>query len=354
VSDELNAEQKRIHDLQKINEEQSERILQLEEQIAWFNRQIFGRKSEQHKGEALDELFDSDGLGKPETSSEDESPEEEDDAKKPKKIPRKTRKIRGQKIPGNLPIKTEHHDPEEYHDNPNAYRLLKEERRESLGKVPGYFYRKIDIYRTWVPKDQNPGDKALVAAAPKKIIPGGYWQCDLISEILCNRFLYHLPYHRQQALFRSRHGIELSKQTMSDAALQVAEQCRLLTDLMKRDILAGRYLRVDETKARYLDAEAEGGSSLGWFWLYKSENGNVLFDWQLSRAHRHFHDFIGEDFQGILGTDAYEAYLEYVKLQKARNRKVQRAACLAHVRRKFEEALGGALRSSQKSQPLPS
>ena len=129
------------------------------------------------------------------------------------------------------------------------------------------------------------------------------------------------------------------EQTMSDAARQVADQCGVLIDLMKRDILQCGYLRADETEAKFRDPDQPGTTGRGRFWLYKGLNGNVLFDWTLGRDHHYFLDWIGTEYEGILGSDAYEVYPKYTRLQKARGKKVLRAACLAHVRRKFEEAL---------------
>lgn len=157
--------------------------------------------------------------------------------------------------------------------------------------------------------------------------------------MLCNRYLYHLPYDRQQKLYANRYGIHLAKQTMCDAALKVADQLGMLTALMKRDMLACGYIRADETEARYLDSREPGGSSTGRFWLYKALNGNVIFDWQLDRKHHHLTAWLGPDYEGILGSDAYEAYIQYCLAQRLKGKAVKRAACIAHIRRKYENAL---------------
>jgi len=88
-----------------------------------------------------------------------------------------------------------------------------------------------------------------------------------------------------------------------------------------------------------LDSSEPGGSSTGRFWLYKSLNGNVIFDWQLDRKHQHLFDWLGPDFEGILGSDAYAAYPQYCLAQRHKGKIAKRAACLAHIRRKYENAL---------------
>lgn len=319
---------------QKTIQELREQILVLEQQVEWFKRQLFGRKGEQFHHP---DLFGDPEPGKPETSSEEEQPEEEDDAKKVRKI--KKRKTRSAALPQDLPKRTEIIDPEEVLRDPAAWRLINEDSREWLEKDPGYFYLIRKIYRTYVPVSDLTQGKALTAPAPPTLIENGFWGPGLLSEVLCNRYLYHLPYDRQQKLYSNRFGIHLPKQTMSDAALKVADQLGVLTALMKRDMLACGYIRADETEARYLDSSEPGGSSTGRFWLYKGLNGNVIFDWQLDRKHHHLTDWLGPDFEGILGSDAYDAYIQYCLAQRLKGKAVKRAACIAHIRRKYETAL---------------
>jgi len=73
--------------------------------------------------------------------------------------------------------------------------------------------------------------------------------------------------------------------------------------------------------------------------VYRGLTGDVIFDWQTSREHRHFAEWMGDDYEGTLLCDAYQAYINYCELQSRRGRKVRRAACLAHIRRKFEAAI---------------
>jgi hypothetical protein len=125
---------------------------------------------------------------------------------------------------------------------------------------------------------------------------------------------------------------------MGDAAAKVADQCGLLVGRMKQGMLASRYVRADETFIRYLDRTIPGGSSNGYFWVYRGLTGDVIFDWQTSREHRHASEWLGPDYEGILQSDGYQAYENHCRVQRARDKTVLRAACLAHIRRKFENA----------------
>jgi hypothetical protein len=66
--------------------------------------------------------------------------------------------------------------------------------------------------------------------------------------------------------------------------------------------------------------------------------GDAIFDWQTSREHKHAAAWLGPDYEGILQGDAYEAYLSYCVAQALRGKEVIRVACMAHIRRKFENA----------------
>ena len=325
---------------QKTIQELREQILVLQQQLDWFKRQLFGRKSEQFEHP---ELFEKPEPGKDESSDGPDAPAEDNgesaENQKTERRSSRQRPIRASRLPEHLPRVTEIVTPPEVLDDPDKWKLLSEDERKWLEKQPGYIYYRVKVYQTYVPRDEPLTGKAVTATAPPSIIDSGFWGESLLSEILCNRFLYHLPYARQESLYKSRFGIDLPRQTMSDAAGKVADQLTILTTLMKEDMLKSGYIRADETEVRYLDRQAPGGSSRGRFWVYKGLNGDVLFDWQLTREHHHLTDWLGRDYEGVLGSDGYEAYLRYCVSQALRGKNVQRAACHAHIRRKYEAAL---------------
>jgi hypothetical protein len=63
------------------------------------------------------------------------------------------------------------------------------------------------------------------------------------------QYLYHLPFDRQRVLNLQRHGVDLSPNTMGDAAAKVADQCGLLVGRMKQGMLASRYVRAEPSSA---------------------------------------------------------------------------------------------------------
>ena len=327
----------RLSEDEKTIRELREQVLVLQQQLDWFKRQLFGRRSEQFEhpelfGEPVPEKdIPSGGAGAP---AEGEKANATTGARSRRKRP-----VRADRLPENLPRVTEVVTPPEVLADPESWKLLGEDERKWLEKEPGHFYLRVKVYQTYVPVDAPATGKAITAPAPPTVIDGGFWGEGLLAEVLCNRYLYHLPYARQQSLYKTRFGIDLSRKTMSDGAGKVAGQLAILTRLMKEDMLGCGYIQADETEVRYLDRDAPGGSSRGRFWVYKGSSGDVLFDWQLTRGHHHFTDWIGGGFEGVIGSDGYEAYQNYCRAQTLRGRTVERAACHAHIRRKYEAAL---------------
>lgn len=320
------------------------RIKELEQQVAillqqveWLKRQLFGKKSEK-----LDhpELF-GDEPGKPESSDGADAPEgdnDDDDAEPKSEGRRRRRPIREQRLPENLPVREEERIPAAVQAEPERWRPTGTvETLTQLEKEPGYYYKRIVRRPKFVPID-DPLHPPVIAPPEPSMIEGGFWGPGLLAEILCNKYLYHLPFCRQHVREMQRFGIDLSANTMSDAAEKVAAQCGILVARMKQRMLASGYVRADETFIRYLDRLAAGGSSTGYYWVYRGPNGDVIFDWQTSRAHHHVADWLGPDFEGVLLSDAYDAYPNYCAAQALRGKEVRRAACLAHIRRKFEQA----------------
>lgn len=323
-------------ELQQQNQELKDQIAILTQQLDWLKRQLFGRKSEQ-----LDhpELFTGDTLEKLQSSGDAAAPEDQvpSNAGANPKGEKRPRSIRKDRLPENLPVRTEEVIPEFVQANPQAWRNCGYEEKTQLEKEPAYFYLRRILRMKFVPAE-NPLSPPVIEPAKPTLIEGGFWGPGLIAEILTNKYLYHLPFDRQHVLNKQRYGVNLSPNTMGDAAAKVADQCGLLVALMKKRMLESRYVRADETFIRYLDKTIPGGSSNGYFWVYRGLTGDVIFDWQTSREHRHASEWLGPDYEGILQSDGYQAYENYCLAQRARDKTVLRAACLAHIRRKFENA----------------
>ena len=307
----------------------------LTQQLDYLKRQLFGRKSER-----LDhpELFGEDGLGKAGSSEGAQAPEEDASGGDPKvKASKAKRPIREQRLPENLPVFIEEIIPAAVKAEPERWRRAGVEESTQLEKEPGYFYLRRTVRPKFVPHDE-PFTPPIIAPAKTRMIEGGFWGSGLIAEVLTNRYLYHQPYYRQHVCTLQRFQVDLSESTMSDCAEKVSDQVGILVARMKAGMLTQGYIRADETPVRYLDPCHPQGSSTGYFWVYRGGGEDVIFEWQTSREHRHVADWLGPHYEGVLQSDGYAAYAKYCERQAGHGKRVRRAACLAHIRRKFEAA----------------
>ena len=342
-----------IEELLRINKEltaqiavQQQQIAVQQQQIDWMKRQLFGRKSEAFDHPDLFTLEDEDGKAK-DTDAEDDTEQPQEDKEKPDTDKKKERPVRKARLPQNLPIViVKDIIPDEVLASPGEWREIGEEHSDQLEKEPGYLYISRIIRRKFVRID-NPFAPPVIAPAVPTLIENGFWGPGLLSEILSNKYLYHLPLYRQHQLYQHRFGIDLPCSTMGDAVELVADQLQAVVNQMIIDMIRSGYLQIDETPVRYLDPTHPQGSVMGYLWAYRSGTGEVVFDWSTSREHGNLDTFFDSKANRellaqleLIQSDGYEAYDAYIERQLRLKNVIKRIACMAHIRRKFEQALG--------------
>ncbi len=170
---------------------------------------------------------------------------------------------------------------------------------------------------------------------PSRPIDGGMPGVELLCSIVIGKFLYHLPHYRQVTKTLKDAGISLSKQTVWDWTRRTADLLEPLWELMRRKLVAVDHLAADETTAPMVDRRRPGSrTKTTYLWQYRGFADGAapytVFDFALTRAHTAPAAFLS-GFDGTLLTDGYTAY---GKLPG-----VVQAGCMAHARRKFEEAM---------------
>jgi transposase len=200
---------------------------------------------------------------------------------------------------------------------------------EELEYQPGKFYVNQFIRPKYVSADNM---TILIAPMPDRPLPKAIAGPGLLAQIVIDKYVDHLPLHRQQQRF-SREKINIPYSTISD---WVSNTCKLITplyDALQREVLASNYLHADETPIKVLDKDKKGETHRGYFWVYhNSLQDMVLFDYQPGRGREGPSELL-KNFQGHLQTDGYAAY-NIFKEQKD----VTLLHCMAHARRKFIEA----------------
>jgi transposase len=196
-------------------------------------------------------------------------------------------------------------------------------------------YKKAEIYvKKYIrPKYVLPKEGGIInGALPSLPIPKGNAGPSLLSHILIGKYVDHLPLCRQQKQF-TRLGVGISEKTLCG---WVAASCQLLTPLYEKlmeDVQQSGYIQSDETPIKVLDKDKERDTHKGYYWVYHSPiTKAVCFQYRKGRGRDGPKEFL-KDFQGAIQADGWQVYDQYEKRDG-----ITLLGCLAHVRRKFDEA----------------
>lgn len=182
------------------------------------------------------------------------------------------------------------------------------------------------------------GDYVVTAPGAPKVVEKGRYGASFLAHLAVAKCADHIPIYRLEKDFR-RQGFPLARSTMNELLHRASELTkpiwlRLLEKIRARDIVMA-----DETRLRMQD-DGTGKAKNGFVWTFVAPDDNgahdVAFLYASGRS--------GETPKRILGdTDGYllvDAYSGYNAVAEVSRRK--RAACHAHLRRYFHEALATA------------
>ena len=234
------------------------------------------------------------------------------------------------RLPAHLETERVVLEPEEVKQQPAGWRKLGEEVTEELDWKPAKF-----IKRLYIRPKYAKAERILIAPLPARLIEKGLPGTGLLTQVILGKYEDHLPLYRQAQIYRQRHGVELSRQTLCGWVEAAADWLSPIYREMKAALLAQDYLQVDATPIRYLDPDIKGKSQPGWLWTYSPPRGDGIFEWHSSRSREGPRDFL-KNFKGKLQTDGYGVY---ESLARERNGELIWVGCWAHVRRGFHEAL---------------
>jgi hypothetical protein len=119
---------------------------------------------------------------------------------------------------------------------------------------------------------------------------------------------------------------------MDGWVMRVGELLIPMVSVMSRELVGGAYIQADETPVDVQMHDGRGRNHQAYLWQYGRPGGAVVFDFRLGRGRDGPKEFLGK-FAGILQTDGYIAY------EGVGGTGMVHAACWAHSRRKFYEAL---------------
>ena len=302
----------------------------LRQKLDALARRLFGRSSEQLDAAQLLLLLQGfDESPKAPEPVAAEAPRRSTEASPP-------RKERRPRVPAHLPVVEEIIEPEPVKACPGAWRRIGEEVTEQLDYEPARFLRRRIVRPTYVRRDQP--FAAPITAPLQTLQDRGLAAPGLLAQVITAKYVDHLPLYRQQRIYASRHGVELSRQTMAQWMGLCADWLRPIYESIRTGVMGGGYVQVDETPVKYLEP-GHGQARLGYFWTVFRPGEGVVFEWHPSRGAECLRTLIPADFTGVLQSDGYAAYPAFVSAHHARGGgAITLAGCWAHARRKFYEA----------------
>lgn len=299
----------------------------LKAQIAWLQQKLFGggQSERMDRSQLLLKLGELEKLAAAVDKSQTIT-YERTQAREKRALPAET----FAKLPVNETVVIE---PAEVKANPEGFEKIGEERTFEVDVTAPKLFKR-EIVRPKYRAKADPAQPPVLAPAPARPVSGGYASAGLLAWVVLSKYVDHLPLYRLEQM-SSRWGATLPRQSMADWIRIASQWLEPIYRQMHRSLLAGGYVQADETPVKCNDPdEKRGGTTQGYMWVLSSPGGDVVFDWRLTRRHGELTSLLTEDYRGILQSDGYEAYANYVQGRPA----VTWVACWAHARRKFFDA----------------
>ena len=217
--------------------------------------------------------------------------------------------------------------------------------------IPAQTIVEQHVYYTYACKScsetADEGCETPVVKAPheKSIIPGSFATVEAIAHIMTQKFVMGSPLYRQEQEL-NRQGIPLSRQTMSNWILRASEiYLTPVYEQLHRELLTRDVLHADETTLQVLHEPGKKPQTESYMWLYRTSGDTdkpiVMYEYQPGRGAKHPKAFL-TGYKGYLHTDGYAGYHDL-------GEGITIVGCMAHARRKFDEALKSLPKGKVKS-----
>ena len=316
------------------------RIKELTAQVAWLNRQLFGRKSEKLgiiDPAQLNLFADIQSEQMQEANeSRDEAVEKITKTKEERRQEKKNRIMME-----DLPVLEQVILTPDNLDK-NLYKKIGQEVTHIVEHKPGLLYIKEIIREKWGLKDNTsvaPKGMSGVLIAPMPLLPiyKGIAGASLLSEILLQKYEYHMPYYRQVKQYSHLGMKGLTESTVDGWFKQTMPLLRPLYEALKSEVMKAAYVQADETTTPVINKETHKAAK-EYLWMVRAVMERlVIFHYdQGSRAGAVIESLANRyNFKGYLQCDGFAGYETAFKTKPD----VRLVNCMAHIRRHFEQAL---------------
>jgi len=179
------------------------------------------------------------------------------------------------------------------------------------------------------------GQCIKLAPKPAQPIPKSLASPGLLAHVTVSKYQDALPLYRQEKILQ-RIGVDIPRATLANWMIKAGELIQPIINLLRDQLLSYDILQMDETTVQVLNEHGKTAQSKSYLWVQRGGPPGrpvVLFDYDPGRG-ASVPTRLLEGFKGYLQTDGYAGYNTVVN-----NNQLFHCGCMAHVRRKFMDAL---------------
>lgn len=320
-----------------------EKVESLKHQLEMCRKQIYGKKSEKMlpidptalMPGLFDELLSSEEKAQIAAATEEVDKQAEEEITVDTHTRKKRKEQRTLDI-SNLEVEEEIIYPDDI--NLDEYVEISKEVTDKVIFVPSRFYIHRIIRPRYVLKSQlqieNPEQTAFhIAPVPDSPLSKCIASSSVLTEIIIQKFLYHMPFYRIINKFKELH-FNISDSTIGDWYAAICTKMKPLYDLLKEEVFKSDYIQVDESTLRVIDNERKR-TLKGYVWVVRDAiTGTAFFHYDNgSRSNNTALALLG-NYRGTIQSDGYVSYDQFEQFPG----KVL-IGCLVHARRHFVNAL---------------
>lgn len=303
---------------------------ELQQQVDWFKRQLFGEKSEKvvRENGALEQLW----LG-------GEAPEQT--ATIPSTtIKEHVRKRRGKesladdcgesglRFDSTVPVEVIECPPAEIAElKEDDYEIIDTKVTERLCQRSSYYVKRY--VRPVVKLKTKSG--LYNQLAPESVFDRSYADATLLAGIWVDKFQYYMPLYRQHQRMEQS-GIKIARGNLTSWVHRMATLLEPIYQATVASVLASQVLAIDETPIK-VGQEKKGKMHRGYMWVLYGDQDEALFLYSNTRAMSAIEELVKE-YCGALISDGYTVYEKL----SAKYENIDHALCWSHTRREFFEA----------------
>ena len=301
----------------------------LQGQLLYLKRQMFGKKSEKFNPHQL--LMFQDLYDEIQAKIDEEEP-----TPSPKKRTRPNANHNGRNpLPADLPRDTVEIEPSEEEktcpDCGQEKQRIGEEVTEKLDFIPA----SIRVKRIVRPKFACKGCQGHVSIAelPAMAIDKGIPAEGLLAHVITSKYADHLPLNRLEGILK-RHGVEIRVSTMCDWVGCCSDLLAPLRDRLREKILESAKIHCDATVVPVKSKKRKGSTYDGFLWAYIGTDGDVYFEFTPTQSRAGPNAFF-KGYQGYVQVDAHGSFEDLFQEGSA----MTEVGCHSHARRKFDQAM---------------